>query len=151
MSAPGYFSLVLVWDHFNILPKIIKNLHTQYKITNSKMPPRRKRSLLDCFLCRSKLLNSEDLFTHFEEIHPNNFRYRCENCNQKIWRLIETRYHQCEKSAVIASPRIIENPVFRCKICFKVFTQQNDLTNHVKSHSPIKIILSRRGIPIKRH
>ena len=114
------------------------------------MPPRRKRCLLDCFLCRSKFLNSKDLFTHFEEIHPNNFRYQCENCNQKIWRLIDTRYHQCENSAVIAPPPITQNPVLRCKICFKVFTQQNGLTNHVKSHSPMEIILSRRGIPMKR-
>ena len=36
MSAPGYFNLFLVWAHFNILPRVIKNLHTQYKNTNSK-------------------------------------------------------------------------------------------------------------------
>ena len=114
------------------------------------MPPRRKRCLLDCFLSRSKFLNSKDLFTHFEEIHPNNFRYQYENCNQKIWRLIDTRYHQCENSAVTAPPLITQNPVLRCKTCFKVFTQQNGLTNHVKNHSPMETILSSRGIPIKR-
>ena len=114
------------------------------------MPPRRKRPLLDCFLCHSKLLGSEYLFTHFGEIHPNKFKYQCETCDRKFWRLIDTRYHQCQNSAIVASPLITQNPVLRCKICFKVFTQQNGLTIHVKSHSPMEIILSRRGITLKR-
>ena len=112
------------------------------------MPPERKRPLLDCFLCHSKFFNSEDLFTHFEEIHPHNFKYQCETCNWKFWRLVDTRYHQCRNSAIIASPLITQNPVLMCKICFKVFTQQNGLTNNVKSHSPMEIILSRLGITI---
>ena len=110
------------------------------------MPPRRKRPLLDCFLCHSKILNYEDLFTHIGEIHPNNFK----TCDRKFWRLVDTRYHQCQNSAVIASPLITQNPILRCKICFKVFTQQNGLTNSVKSHSPMQIILSRREITMKR-
>ena len=105
------------------------------------MPPRRKRSLLDCFLGHSKFLNSEDHFTHFEEIHPNNFKYQCETCSRKFWRLVDTRYDQCENSAIIASPLITQNPVLKCNICFKNFTPKSGLTNHAKSHSPWKILL----------
>ena len=142
--------LVLVWAHFNILPTVIKNLHTLIQEYEFQIPPGLKCSLLDCFLCLSKLLNSEDILTHFEEIDPNNFNYQCETCNRKFLRLFDTRYHQCKNSPLIPSSLITQNPVLRFKICFKNFTQQNGLTNHVKSDSSMEIILSSRGIPIER-
>ena len=140
MSAPGYFNINLVRAHFNILPRVIKYLHTQYTSTISKCQQGENVPCWTAFCVTPNFSILKIFLLILKKDTPTLLSINVKPAIGNFLRLVDRRYRQCQSSAIIVSPLITQNPVLSCKVCFKVLTQQNGLTKH----------LSCRGITIKR-
>ncbi|XP_058515338.1 zinc finger X-chromosomal protein-like isoform X2 [Ochotona princeps] len=112
-----------------------------------------------CLHCNHKSSNSSDLKRHIISVHTKDYPHKCDMCDKGFHRPSELKrhvaahkvkkMHQCRHCDFkIADPFVLSRHIlsvhtkdlpFRCKRCRKGFNQQNELKNHMKTHSGRKV------------